>query len=59
MSLKLDMSLARAPPCEEKDDGFEPTGNANLAEDVLEVSFDRIAGETEMIRHLFVGPAEH
>ena len=53
------MSLARAPPCEEKDDGFEPTGNANLAEDVLEVSFDRIAGETEMIRHLFVGPAEH
>ena len=53
------MSLVRTPPCEEKDDGFEPAGNADLAEDVLEVSFDRIAGERELVRHLFVGPAEH
>src|SRR5439155_26164852 len=55
----LGLLLARAPPGEEKDDGFEPARNADLAEDVLEVSFDRVAGETELIRHFFVGLAEH
>ena len=51
--------LVRTAPCEEKDDGFEPARNADLAEDVLEVSFDRVAGETQVVRHLFVGLAEH
>src|SRR5712691_13321187 len=55
----LGLLLARAPPCEEKDDGFEPAGNADLAEDVLEVNFDRVAGETQVVCHFFVGLAEH
>src|SRR6266702_3599576 len=45
------MSLVRTPPCEEKDDGFESAGNADLAEDVLKVSFDRIAAKRELVRH--------
>src|SRR2546425_13100648 len=51
--------LVRTAPCEEKDDGFEPAGNADLAEDGLEVSFDRVAGETELVGHFFVGLGEH
>src|SRR5206468_13063854 len=55
----LGLLLARTPSGEEKDDGFESAGNADLAEDVLEVSFDRVAGETELVGHFFVGLGEH
>src|SRR3989442_12145865 len=55
----LGLLLARTPSGEEKDDGFESAGNADLAEDVLEVGFDRVAGETELVGHFFVGLGEH